>query len=663
MSKSWREWLLGFVLALAGTSCGPPGPADSPTPVLEGAGSGTPDAQAIAAGQLAPGELPSPVPVEADDTVWGEPNAAVTLVAFVDFQCPFCARAHQTVKALEQHYGADLRVVYKHLPLDFHQDALPAAVALQAVRELGGTQQAARYADRLMAEQHDLSEDHLIELAVELGVPEAALRARLLDPRLVRAVDNDMALATAHGINGTPSFLINGSPLVGAQPPNEFRRVIDAELDAVHKLEKSGIAPQEIYALRVVENLKAGPTEQVDRSVYRVPVDGSPVVGPEDAVVTIIEFSEFQCPFCRRVRPTLDKLRERFPQDVRVVFKHLPLPFHEHALPAARLSAEVYRTRGNNAFWQAADELFSSDLSDAQLMATATRAGLTEAQAKGAISGDGGQLLVDADLNLAEDMQVRGTPHFFINGRRLSGAQPYEEFEGMVLEAISEARRTIGDAAAGVTPSTYYDHLMQSADPLAGPKRVAEAIPETGHPSWGPEKAAVVLHAFSDFECPFCARVEPTLADLLKAYPKDLKIVWHNLPLPFHKSARPAAAAALEAYAQRGGAGFRRMHDLMFQSHQRDTGPALSAEDLRRYAAEVGLDLTRFDRALADGRHNAAIDADIAQAEKAGVDGTPGFVVGAWLTTGARPLRYLRTLVDRSLTEARTARALPQRRP
>src|SRR6187431_3057143 len=176
----WRGWVVGFTLALLGTSCGTPGPADSPTSAPARADSGAPDTKAIAVGQLAHGELPSPVPVEADDTVWGEPNAPVTLVAFIDFQCPFCARAHQTVQALEQHYGADqLRVVYKHLPLDFHADALPAAVALQAVRELGGTVIAARYVDRLMAEQHDLSEENLIELAVQLGIQRAPLEARL----------------------------------------------------------------------------------------------------------------------------------------------------------------------------------------------------------------------------------------------------------------------------------------------------------------------------------------------------------------------------------------------------------------------------------------------------------------------------------------------------
>jgi protein-disulfide isomerase len=164
------------------------------------------------------------------------------------------------------------------------------------------------------------------------------------------------------------------------------------------------------------------------------------------------------------------------------------------------------------------------------------------------------------------------------------------------------------------------------------------------------------MHAFSDFECTFCARVDPTLSELLKLYPKELKIVWHNLPLPFHKQARGAAAAALEAYAQKGDAGFQKMHALMFASHQGQAGPALAPEDLRRYAAELGLDAARFDAALRDGRHDAAIDADIQSANLLGIDGTPGFIVGQWLTTGARPLRYLRALVDRSLYESASPR-------
>src|SRR6186713_724312 len=94
----WRGWVVGFPLARLGSSCGTPGPADSPTSAPERADSGAPDTQAIAVGQLAHGELPSPVPVEADDTAWGAPNAPVTLGAFMDFQCLFWARGHRAVQ-------------------------------------------------------------------------------------------------------------------------------------------------------------------------------------------------------------------------------------------------------------------------------------------------------------------------------------------------------------------------------------------------------------------------------------------------------------------------------------------------------------------------------------------------------------------------------------
>src|SRR5690606_36855363 len=130
-------------------------------------------------------------------------------------------------------------------------------------------------------------------------------------------------------------------------------------------------------------------------------------------------------PFCERVRPTLERVRERFPKDVRLVFNHMPLDFHEQALPVARLSAEIQRVSGNEAFWKAAAELFDGDPFEERLLQVATRHGLSLAQAQSALSGSAGQQRVDLDLNLAEDLRARGTPHFFINGKRLAGARPY----------------------------------------------------------------------------------------------------------------------------------------------------------------------------------------------------------------------------------------------
>src|SRR5690606_2258841 len=151
-----------------------------------------------------------------------------------------------------------------------------------------------------------------------------------------------------------------------------------------------------------------------------------------------------------------------------------------------------------------------------RLVSLGEQFGLTRAQAKGAIEGGSGQARVDNDLNLAHDLEARGTPHFFINGRRLAGARPYAEVETMVLTAIREARAEL--TSHGVGPTDYYALHMRHADPLHAPRKVDTPISNEGHPSWGPKTAPVNIHAFSDFECSYCARVEPILAELRQTY-------------------------------------------------------------------------------------------------------------------------------------------------
>src|SRR5690606_24663433 len=98
------------------------------------------------------------------------------------------------------------------------------------------------------------------------------------------------------------------------------------------------------------------PPRPDDKTVYKMPVGGSPVKGPEHAKVTIVEFSEFQCPFCNRVGPTLKKIAETYKDDVRIVFKHNPLPFHKDAKPAALAS---YAAQKLGKFWEYHDKLFA----------------------------------------------------------------------------------------------------------------------------------------------------------------------------------------------------------------------------------------------------------------------------------------------------------------
>ena len=92
---------------------------------------------------------------------------------------------------------------------------------------------------------------------------------------------------------------------------------------------------------------------------YRVPTDLRPQVGPDDALVTIVEFSDFQCPFCSRVEPTIQALRRRYGNDLRVVWRNGPLPFHDHAQLAAEAAMEAYAQRGHDGFWHFHDALFA----------------------------------------------------------------------------------------------------------------------------------------------------------------------------------------------------------------------------------------------------------------------------------------------------------------
>jgi protein-disulfide isomerase len=607
-------------------------------------------------GQLAPGEPPTPLPVEADDASWGRSDAPVTVIAYLDFQCPFCARGFETLQHLKEEYGPErLRIVIKHLPLEFHPDALPAAVAAQAVRNTAGNDAFFAYAARLMSNPRALDATSLAEHAEEVGLDRGVYNEQVADEATFRAVVHDMELAQRLGITGTPAFYVNGALLQGAQPIDSFRELIDQEAAALATRLEQGTPWASAYAERVKRNLHVSISEQLlakDPTTYRAVVDGSPTLGEADALVTLVEFSDFECPFCKRVRPTIDQLKKKYGKKLRVVFKHLPLPFHQQARPAARLADAVYRERGSAAFFQAADRLFAAPtLSDDLLVSVGKDLGLSEAQARTALAATSSPRL-DRDAQLASDLEANGTPHFFINGRRVTGAQPLGHFEVFVDAALAEAERLV---ASGIEPSRVYEHLMRNAATPGVPEKVSEEtlkrLAAAKRPSRGPEGAPVVIHVFSDFQCPYCRSAEHTVAALASKYSDRVRIVWHNLPLPFHEQARPAAHAAEEAFLQGGSKAFWKMHAALFNLD--GEGPALARSDLEAHAKKAGLDLTRFQRALDTRAHDGSIVADEELAEELGIRGTPSFLVGGYLVKGALPLDHFERLVERVLAESR----------
>jgi protein-disulfide isomerase len=349
-----------------------------------------------------------------------------------------------------------------------------------------------------------------------------------------------------------------------------------------------------------------------------------------------------------RVEETLRQVAVRYGDKVRLVWKNVPLPFHHHASPAAELAMEGLAQKGEAGFWKVHDLLLrqKGQLDDGDLETVADAAGLDAVKAMRSIAQRVHADAITADMDLAEDVDATGTPTFFVNGRKLIGAQPFEAF----LAAIDE-QLAIADAAIahGAAPGAVYEALQAGAQ-LAALDTATVPAPTAASPSRGSSNAKIVVQIWSDLECPFCRRVEATLGELEAAFSGKVRLVWHNLPLASHPHAMAAAEAAMEAFVQKGAAGFWKMHDLLLENQG---GAGQDRAALERYAAVIGLDLARFRAALDRGVHRAQIMADAKVGVDAGLNATPGFVINGYRLSGALPLSSFKRVVRRALAEAK----------
>jgi protein-disulfide isomerase len=181
----------------------------------------------------------------------------------------------------------------------------------------------------------------------------------------------------------------------------------------------------------------SNPPAAADReAVPAVPAtEKDPTWGNPNAPVTIVEFSDFQCPFCAHVLATLEELKRVYgPERIRLVWKNFPLPFHLNARSAAEAAMTAFAMGGNPAFWRYHDLLFAREghLDPDQYAAWAGQAGLAEAEFDDAFSAGRGSRKVDEDLALAVRLKIRGTPMFLINGFAIGGAQPIERFKEII---------------------------------------------------------------------------------------------------------------------------------------------------------------------------------------------------------------------------------------
>ena len=179
-------------------------------------------------------------------------------------------------------------------------------------------------------------------------------------------------------------------------------------------------AAQEAYRAALVAGRPSRPPERP--AVHDIAVGDSPARGPASAAVTVVEFSDFQCPFCARALPVVQQVLDLYPEEVRIVFKHLPLPIHPRARDAA-LAAEAAREQGK--FWEMHDLLFRNpaSLEREALVGYAGQLGLDTARFEADMDSAGIAARVDRDIAEAARVDANGTPTFYVNGKRLRSYQ------------------------------------------------------------------------------------------------------------------------------------------------------------------------------------------------------------------------------------------------
>ncbi len=272
---------------------------------------------------------------------------------------------------------------------------------------------------------HDMREQELEELVDERLVDMEA-KARGIDSKVLikQEIQDKVKPPSEQELRQAFDTIVKPS-----RPDLKFEDVKTRLSDELTQEEEQRRAKAFLDELKAKYHVKTSlPLAKVPR--VEVAATG-PAVGPKSAKVTIVEFSDFQCPFCQRATETVKQVEQAYGNQVRVVYRYFPLPFHSHAMVAAEAGACADQ---QGKFWAMHDSMFANQdqLDPAGLKKQARAAGLDGAKFDKCLDSEATKATVQKDLAAGKAAHVNGTPAFFINGRPLSGAQPFSAFKEII---------------------------------------------------------------------------------------------------------------------------------------------------------------------------------------------------------------------------------------
>jgi protein-disulfide isomerase len=253
-----------------------------------------------------------------------------------------------------------------------------------------------------------------------------------------------------------------------------------------------------------------------------------------------------------------------------------------------------------------------------------------EAEARGMTRDELVTAEIGAKITDVTDAEV---DTWYAQNQQRVGNRPKEQLAPQIKQFLSQQRQQEAhDSYIGSLEEKY------EARVLLEPPRTEVAA--TG-PAKGPDNAPVTIVEFSDFECPFCSRINPTLDQVRETYGDKVRIVFRHYPLPMHPNAVKAAEASMCAHEQ---GKFWEMHDLLFAEQQQ-----LGVDALKAKASQLGLDTEDFNQCLDSGEYTDEVQADLQAGTAAGVSGTPAMFINGIPVSGAVPYEQISSVIDEEL--------------
>ncbi len=288
---------------------------------------------------------------------------------------------------------------------------------------------------KIKMQLYDARKQALDEMVDDYLLRQAAKREKLSVADFVKREVDDKAEAEINEATAKKFYDENKDKIPALKSAGSYDKIKDRLIAALRQRDEQQLHEQLMARLR-----KEGDA-RIMLEPPRVSVDlgaaGHPTLGPDDARVKVIEFGDFQCPFCKRSEEAVKAIRQKYGDRVQLVYMDFPLSFHPNAMPAAN-AARCAQAQGK--FWQYHDALFADQakLDPKDLKATARSLGLDTAKFDACFDKQQYSRSIQQDLEEGHRLNVSGTPTFFIDGRELVGAQPTESFVSIIDQELAK---------------------------------------------------------------------------------------------------------------------------------------------------------------------------------------------------------------------------------